>query len=71
MGSTYISINSISSILKELYSGETEVILAWKAGELTELEIVLYASEINNYKGNKNVINRLVYTENPFLKLIK
>ena len=63
--------NSITAILKEIYSGETWAVREWKAGRLTELEILMYDTEICQYKRINSSFKDLVYRENPLLKMIK
>lgn len=58
-------------VLKEMYDGETKIIRLWKNNELTELELVLYENQINDYKNRKDRMKDLVYKENPLLFPIK
>lgn len=58
-------------LLKEFYMGETWAVKKYKAGHLTDLEIILYDREIQYWKEHQNMLKDLVYTENPLLKLIK
>ncbi len=64
--------NNLNSMLKELYTGETWAVKEYKAGRLTDLEIALYASEIDQYHNltQSSLYKDLVYVENPLLKLI-
>ena len=64
-------MKSMLELLKEFYSGETWAVRELKAGRLTNLEIELYADEIQRYKDHKPLFEDLIFKENPFLKMSK
>jgi hypothetical protein len=66
----YINTSNISNLLKELYNPLPPwYIAAHKAGTLTELDKLIYAEEIAEYKDYS--LKDLFPAENPFLKLMK
>jgi hypothetical protein len=65
------SLNMID-MLKEIYNpSPPECVILHREGKLSKIEEVVYASEIEEWKDDKNYLKDLVYKENPFLKLIK
>jgi hypothetical protein len=63
--------SQLSEFLKELYTGETEAVRLYKAGKLSDLEIVLYEREIKRAERCQGGLKDLVYSINPFLEMIK
>lgn len=63
--------NTLTDLLKELYTGETWVVRQYKAGKLTDLEVSLYANEIQDYENSDKFwsIHGLAYKSNPFLSM--
>ena len=71
---TCSNIGSMIAALKELYGRPTkpDCVIALEQGRLSQVEQVLYETEIAEYNEalNNDIRHDLIYKDNPFIKMV-